>query len=178
MGTTISALSLRGDLMVAANVGDSPIYLFRDGECQDLYTPHTLLNERKSVLKSMQNRYPPAKLAHILTRAVGIRQSVRIDHVTIPIQADDIIVLCSDGLSGKVSGKEIGALATKYNPEVACKKLTELALERGGQDNITVVIVKIPAKSGEFPNGVLRRMFAFPSWLAALLKSSHRRNQQ
>jgi protein phosphatase len=178
MGTTISALFLCGDLMIAANVGDSPIYLFREGERQDLYTPHTLLNERKSVLKSMEGRYPPAKWAHILTRAVGIRQRVRVDHVTMPVQSKDIVVLCSDGLSGKVSQEEIGALVDEYNPEAACKMLTDLALERGGQDNITVIVVKITSTIDKTKMGLFRRLIAFPTWLRALCKSKRQQNQQ
>jgi len=170
MGTTISALYIFDGFMITANVGDSPIYLIRDGEVEDLYTPHTLLHERKTTLKSLEGRYPPAKLAHILTRAVGIRQSVRVDRAAMTIRAKDIIVLCSDGLSGKVSREEIGALVAANSSEAACKKLTGLALERGGQDNITVVVVKVLSKSGKPEKGVFHRFVTFPIWLGSLLK--------
>jgi serine/threonine protein phosphatase PrpC len=170
MGTTISALFLQGDFIIAANVGDSPIYLIRRGKLKDLYTPHTLLHERKAIQQSMADRFPPGKMAHILTRAVGIRQRVRIDHVTTHIFPDDIIILCSDGLSGKVSRKEIGRVALCNEPEAACKKLTELALQRGGQDNITVIILKIISTSDAPSKGFLHRVFSIPSWIGSFLK--------
>lgn len=171
MGTTIAALILSEKFIITANVGDSPIYLVRNGEVKDLYTPHTLLHDRKKIPKSMEGRFPPGKLAHVLTRAVGIRQNVRIDHVAMPSCQEDRVVICSDGLSGKVSKKEIGTLVTTYDSVTACKKLTELALQRGGQDNITVIVVNITATGGNPSKGLFGRFFALPVWLGSFFKS-------
>lgn len=177
MGTTVSALFLRGDFMITANVGDSPIYLVRKGEIKDLYTPHTLLHERNKIPKSLEGRFTPGKMAHVLTRAVGIRQRVRIDHIASPLFSGDVIVLCSDGLSGKVSREEIRALVNKNDAKAACEMLTDLALQRGGQDNITVIVVKNLSASGKSSKSGLDRLFTFPAWLGSCCKRKPFPNQ-
>ncbi len=168
MGTTVSALYLAGNFIVTANVGDSPIYLLRNGEIEGLYTPHTLLHERKKIPKSMEGRFSEGKLAHILTRAVGIRSDVRVDYVETQCYADDIIVLCSDGLSGKISRNEIRDLVYQNDSETACRMLTDLANERGGEDNITVIVVRVQSANGESAQSLFGRIAGIPAWLASL----------
>jgi protein phosphatase len=168
MGTTVSALLLAGNSMITANVGDSPIYLLRNGEIENLYTPHTLLHERKKIPKSMEGRFTEGKLAHILTRAVGIRSDVGIDYVETQCFDEDIIVLCSDGLSGKLSRNEIRDLVYQNDSEAACKKLTDLANDRGGEDNITVVVVRVESANGKSARSLLRRITAIPARIMSL----------
>ena len=168
MGTTVSALYLAGNAMITANVGDSPIYLLRNGEIENLYTPHTLLHERKKIPKSMEGRFSDGKLAHILTRAVGIRSDVGADFVETQCFKDDIIVLCSDGLSGKICREEIRDLVYQHDSQDACRKLTDLANQRGGEDNITVIVVRIQSSRGDSKRGLIKRIFSFPSWIASL----------
>lgn len=168
MGTTVSALYLAGNAMITANVGDSPIYLLRNGEIENLYTPHTLLHERKKIPKSMEGRFSDGKLAHILTRAVGIRSDVGVDFVETQCFKDDIIVLCSDGLSGKISREEIRDLVYQHDSPDACRKLTDLANQRGGEDNITVIVVRIQSSKGDSKKGLIKRIFSLPAWIASL----------
>ena len=168
MGTTVSALLLAGNTMITANVGDSPIYLLRNGEIENLYTPHTLLHERKKIPKSMEGRFSDGKLAHILTRAVGIRSDVGIDYVETQCFDEDIIVLCSDGLSGKLSRNEIRDLVYQNDSEAACKKLTDLANQRGGEDNITVVVVRVQSANGKSARSMLGRITALPARILSL----------
>jgi PPM family protein phosphatase len=168
MGTTVSALYLTDNTIVTANVGDSPIYLLRNREIEELYTPHTLLHDRKKIPKSMAGRFSNAKLGHILTRAVGIRSEVKIDLVETPCFKDDIIVLCSDGLSGKISREEIRDLVYQNNSEAACKKMTDSANQRGGEDNITVIVVRIVSPKEDSDRTLLRRIINIPSWIASL----------
>jgi PPM family protein phosphatase len=168
MGTTVSALYLTDNTIVTANVGDSPIYLLRNREIEELYTPHTLLHDRKKIPKSMAGRFSNAKLGHILTRAVGIRSEVKIDLVETPCFKDDIIVLCSDGLSGKISREEIRDLVYQNNSEAACKKMTDSANQRGGEDNITVIVVRIVSPKEDSDRTLLRRIINLPSWVASL----------
>ncbi len=168
MGTTVSALLLVGNSMITANVGDSPIYLLRNGEIENLYTPHTLLHERKKIPKSMEGRFSDGKLAHILTRAVGIRADVGIDYVETQCFDEDIVVLCSDGLSGKLSRNEIRDLVYQNDSEAACKKLTDLANQRGGEDNITVVVVRIQSADGKSAKSLLNRVTRIPARIMSL----------
>ena len=159
--------------MVTANVGDSPIYLLRNGEIENLYTPHTLLHERKKIPKSMVGRFSDSKLAHILTRAVGIRADVHVDFVETHCFSQDIIVLCSDGLSGKISREEIRDLVYGNDSPTACRKLTDLANQRGGEDNITVVVVRIES-AGATTHPFFGRLTRLPRWLASLFRTGRR----
>lgn len=171
MGTTVSALHLTENTIVTANVGDSPIYLMRNGEIEALYTPHTLLHERKKVPKSLENRLSTGKLAHILTRAVGIRSDVRVDIVETPCFKEDIVVLCSDGLSGKISREEIRDWVYQNDPQTACEKLTALANQRGGEDNITVIVVKVTSTHPRSHKGLLERIRSIPAWIGSLFST-------
>jgi serine/threonine protein phosphatase PrpC len=168
MGTTVSALYLVDNSIITANVGDSPIYLLRNREIETLYTPHTLLHERKKIPKSMAGRFPKSKLAHILTRAVGIRSDVGVDLVETPCLSDDIIVLCSDGLSGKISMEEIRDLVYQNDSASACRKLTDLANQRGGEDNITVIVVRVTSANKKPAKSLIGRMVGIPAWIASL----------
>jgi protein phosphatase len=174
MGTTVSALYLAENTLITANVGDSPIYLLRNGEIENLYTPHTLLHERKKIPKSMEGKFSEGKLAHILTRAVGIRSDVGVDFVETQCFAGDIVVICSDGLSGKISREEIRDLVCRSDSDAACKKLTDLANERGGEDNITVIVVRIESTDGDSSKTLLGRAIGIPAWIASLFRSKQR----
>lgn len=174
MGTTVSALYLAGNSIITANVGDSPIYLLRNGEIETLYTPHTLLHERKKIPKSMEGRFPSSKLAHILTRAVGIRSDVGMDLVETPCFADDIIILCSDGLSGKISKEEIRDLVYQNDSTSACRKLTDLANQRGGEDNITVIVVRVTSANERPANRLFGRIVGIPAWIVSLFGGKKR----
>ena len=174
MGTTVSALYLAENTLITANVGDSPIYLLRNGEIENLYTPHTLLHERKKIPKSMEGRFSEGKLAHILTRAVGIRSDVGVDFVETQCFADDIVVICSDGLSGKITREEIRDLVCRNDADAACKKMTDLANQRGGEDNITVIVVRIESTNGDSSKTLLGRVFGIPAWIASLFRSKQR----
>lgn len=169
MGTTVSALFLTDNALVTANVGDSPIYLLRNREIENLYTPHTLLHERKTVPKSLAGRISNAKLAHILTRAVGIRSDVKVDFAETPCFADDVVVLCSDGLSGKISREEIRDLVNQHDAETACRKMTALANQRGGEDNITVIVVRIVSMKANSFKGLFGRLLRWPARMVSLL---------
>ncbi len=175
MGTTVSVLYLAGNSIITANVGDSPIYLLRNGEVEDIYTPHTLLHERKKIPKSLEGRFSSNKLAHILTRAVGIRSDVGVDLVETQCFADDIIVLCSDGLSGKISREEIRDLVYQNDSETACKKLTDLANQRGGEDNITVIVVRVTATNENSAKTLFGRIVGIPAWIASFF-GAHKRS--
>jgi protein phosphatase len=174
MGTTVSALYLAGNSIITANVGDSPIYLLRNREIETLYTPHTLLHERKKIPKSMEGRFSESKLAHILTRAVGIRSDVGVDLVETPCFSNDIVVLCSDGLSGKISREEIRDLVYRNDSQSACRKLTDLANQRGGEDNITVIVVRVTSANERPANRLFERIVGIPAWIATLFGGKNR----
>ena len=142
MGSTVSAIYLSESTLIAANVGDSPIYLVRDGNIKLLSVPHTFLAEQNALNPGNAKKLG-MEFKHVLTRAVGTEKSVTADIYEIQCFNDDILVISSDGLNDKVSPQEILELAHNNGPEVACQKLVELANDRGGDDNITVIVLNV-----------------------------------
>jgi protein phosphatase len=140
MASTVSALFLTGQTMIAANVGDSPIYLLRQNTIEMLSRPHNLMAEQQA-LTSQYGGVPPKSLGHILTKAVGIEADVEPDVSEIQCFPDDKIIICSDGLSNKVEMKEILRTVSENPPGPACRLLVDSANQRGGDDNITVIVV-------------------------------------
>lgn len=141
MGSTVSALLCTGFSLITANVGDSPIYLFRKGQIIDLFNSHT--RSAESGGRKSGNTVTEAHQDHVLTRAVGKWEQVEVDVFETQAMDSDTVVLCSDGLSDHVPAVEIQTLALEHGPEKACNALVELANQRGGHDNITVVVVTL-----------------------------------
>lgn len=152
MGSTVSAVLLTERTMIVANVGDSPIFLIRSTEVQTLSTPHTMMAEYEAIAPGSSKKLSE-KFRHMITRAMGIEPEVKPDILEMACQEKDTIVICSDGLSDKVKPEQIGAIASGKSPAKACKALVDLANERGGDDNITVIVLTIEefAKQGGAP---------------------------
>jgi protein phosphatase len=143
MGSTLSAVMFSGRSMIAANVGDSPIYLIRGDFVEVISVAHTYMAEYATALHP-DNAPPPAeKYRHVITRSIGSREDVAPDIHEIPCAAGDILVICSDGLSDLVDPGEIVQVVHSGSPGLACRLLVDMANERGGTDNITVVVVKV-----------------------------------
>ncbi len=144
MGTTCSTLILLPVGALIAHVGDSRIYRIRDGQIDQLTFDHSLVWEliRHKHLKSEQAQKSVPR--NVITRSLGPDPVVEVDvEGPLPVRQGDVYVLCSDGLSGPVGDLEIGTFAAYFHPEDACRYLTHLANLRGGNDNITTVIVRI-----------------------------------
>ena len=142
MGSTISALYFSNDTLITVNVGDSPIYLIRNGSINLLSVPHTMVAEQASLFPKgtagLGNEFK-----HILTRAIGVEKNVNADICEMQYYQEDIIVIGSDGLSDKVTPDEIMEIVVNETPDKACTSLVNMANNRGGDDNITSIIVKI-----------------------------------
>jgi len=142
MGSTVSAVFLTPDTLVAANVGDSPIYLVRKDEASLLSVPHTAMAEYEAFAPAGSKPLAD-KFRHMITRAIGVKEDVDPDFREIKSLAGDIVLLCSDGLSDKVKPEEIADIVNRNPAAEAGRILVDLANERGGDDNITVIILKI-----------------------------------
>ena len=142
MGTTVSAVYFTDETLMAANVGDSPIYLVHDGSIELLSVPHTVMAEQ-AALDPDGAEWLGGRFRHMLTRAVGIEETVKPDICEIQCFKGDILVISSDGLSDKVSPEEILGVVNKEQPDRACRSLVDLANERGGDDNVTVIVLNI-----------------------------------
>lgn len=142
MGSTVSAVFFTDETLIAANVGDSPIYLVHNGSIERLSVPHTVMAEH-AAMNPGGAAHLGREYSHMLTRAMGIEETVEPDICEIPYYKDDIVIISSDGLSDKVQPDEILEIVKQERPEKACQKLVDLANKRGGDDNITVIVAKV-----------------------------------
>lgn len=145
MGTTLSGLILLQGLAYVVQVGDSRIYRLREGELVALTTDHTWVNEavRAGIIRPEEAETHQYK--HVLTRAIGSEDIVRPDINAWEVEAGDLYMLCSDGLLNHVTDEAIGEHLRSYAPAEATWKLVGAALQGGGSDNTTVMIVRIDA---------------------------------
>lgn len=146
MGTTCSTLVLLPEGALLAHVGDSRVYRIRKSRIDQLTFDHSLVWElvRRHHLQPDEANLRVPK--NVITRSLGPDPSVEVDiEGPLPVESNDVYLLCSDGLSGLVTDPELGAIAGNFHPKDACRYLIQLANLRGGHDNITVVIVRIGA---------------------------------
>jgi serine/threonine protein phosphatase PrpC len=152
MGTTLTAAYVTPDAIWIAHVGDSRAYLLHDGQLRQITDDHSLVAEwvREGRLSADEAAVHPQR--SVITRALGIEDTVAVDVVRIVPALGDRLLLCSDGLTGPVDDEAIAEVLTHVaNPSHAAERLVELANEGGGEDNITVVIVEVmeaPAADG------------------------------
>lgn len=148
MGSTVSAAYFTSDTLIVVNVGDSPIYLIRNGEIETLSVPHTVMAEQMALNPNASPKFGKA-FSHMLTRAMGIEKTVRPDICEVQCFRNDMLVISSDGLSDKVSPKEVLGVVKGRSPAKSCQTLVDMANERGGDDNITVIVLKVKAVKQE-----------------------------
>ncbi|MEA3279033.1 MAG: protein phosphatase 2C domain-containing protein [Thermodesulfobacteriota bacterium] len=142
MGATVSAVYFTDETLISANVGDSPIYLVHNGNIELLSTTHNVFSEQAALDPEMAMQIG-AEFKHMLTRAMGIEETVKADICEIQYFKGDALVISSDGLSDKVSPEEILDIVSNVRSDKACRSLVDLANKRGGDDNITVIALKI-----------------------------------
>jgi serine/threonine protein phosphatase PrpC len=144
MATTLVACALRYDRATVAHVGDSRCYLIRRGEATLLTSDHTLVNEqvRLGVLSPDQAR--ESENRHMLSRSLGGGLFVNVDIDEHQVLVGDVLVLCSDGLHGSVTGSEIAAIAgNAADLNKAAHRLVDLANQRDGGDNISLQLIRV-----------------------------------
>jgi serine/threonine protein phosphatase PrpC len=143
MGTTLVALRIVDSTAWVGSVGDSRVYLWRDRQLRQVTRDHSLVNEyvRMGTLSAEEASSHPLK--HIISRAIGVHPTVEVDHFEIPLQGDDLFVLCSDGLTNMLDDHDLGATLTAVGnqPSALCAEFIARANAKGGLDNITVVAV-------------------------------------
>jgi protein phosphatase len=143
MGTTVVVLLLDAGNVFIGHVGDSRAYRIRGNQIEQLTEDHSLVNEKIKAGLLTKEEAATHRMRNIITRSLGFQEDVEIDTQVHAIQKGDRYLLCSDGLSGLVTGEEIGEMVRAESPQEAARKLTHLACERGGDDNVTTVVVRI-----------------------------------
>ena len=145
MGTTLTAVLLRGDRLHLAHVGDSRAYLLRTSEqINQLTTDHTLVEQLVQDGRLSRDEVSSHPQRSVITRAIGVDVTVEVDTLEQVLQPGDQVLLCSDGLSGPVSDDEIAdLLLTEPDGQRAVDTLIQAANDAGGPDNITVVLLRV-----------------------------------
>lgn len=144
MGTTLAVLQLFPGEAVLAHVGDSRIYRMRDGVLKPLTRDHSWVNEQiqRNVLTEEEAR--THRWRNVITRALGNRQDIEIDVVTLPTNPGDLFLICSDGLTSMLTDGEIAEqLAATGDLEAATDALIDAANAAGGFDNISVILARV-----------------------------------
>ncbi|HSE97080.1 MAG TPA: Stp1/IreP family PP2C-type Ser/Thr phosphatase [Blastocatellia bacterium] len=160
MGTTCTALVLRDGSAISAHVGDSRLYLVRNGHIYLMTEDHSAVMEmvKRGWISLSDARHHPDK--NVILRAMGSHPEVEVStwQEPFPLKAGDRFLLCSDGLYDLVEDEEIKQIVLAVDPQNACEKLIEIAKERGGHDNITVAIasLKRPGDDSKRPVPVTR----------------------
>jgi protein phosphatase len=142
MGTTVAVLAVMPDLIVSANVGDSRIYMVRNGQMERLSKDHSIVAEQveMGIMTTDEAQHSPLK--HVLTKNLGSSENLDPEIYEIEPTNDDRFLLCTDGLTDLVTDDEIQQMVVaEGDPENLCRKFIDKALTRGGHDNTTVVSV-------------------------------------
>ncbi|WP_245677735.1 Stp1/IreP family PP2C-type Ser/Thr phosphatase [Chondromyces crocatus] len=150
MGSTVVAAYVAQDHIHIGHVGDSRCYRIRDGSIEQLTKDHSLINDALALKPDLT----PEELArlpkNIITRALGMKDAVKVDIRTEPVQPGDFFLLCSDGLSGMINDEQIlDVFEFTREPQEACELLIAMANEAGGTDNISALIIRIDDQNEE-----------------------------
>lgn len=145
MGTTLTVFSVREDRLILEHVGDSRAYRIRQGILERISQDHSLVGEmvRDGLLSAQEAAVSPYR--HVITRAVGTEPDVDVDVAEYDLKAGDRWLLCSDGLYEHITDSEICDILQANPPEKAADILLNSALEKGGTDNISLLISEVTA---------------------------------
>lgn len=169
MGTTLSSVHIKGDVMGLAHVGDSRVYRIRGGRLERLTADHSLVEEQLKRGLITQEQAAKSKHRNVITRALGVEKTIAVDGDEHVLFDRDNILLCTDGLTDMVEEGDIERIITRNgdDPQRACEELVNRANEKGGVDNITVILAHCLKDEGRA--GLLER--GFLSIIAGLRKA-------
>jgi serine/threonine protein phosphatase PrpC len=148
MGTTFTAALLEGDIYLG-HVGDSRAYLWRRRDLRLLTRDHSLVEKMvlDGHITSLEARVHPQR--NVILRALGISDRLEVDVDSIAIRAGDRLLLCSDGLTSTVEDKELlQVISGDHEPEQLCRRLVDAAIDHGGTDNVTVIVIELGEEVG------------------------------
>jgi len=151
MGTTVAILYQQADFVIVGHVGDSRVYRFRDGSLELLTEDHSFINTQLKAKLITPEEALRSNHRNIITRAIGTRFCVKPTLAVRTARPGDVFLLCSDGLSDLVEDEKIGELLLLYreDQEAAVDALVDEANNRGGKDNITVVLGRVDQVEGD-----------------------------
>lgn len=165
MGTTCVAAAIKDGRLFVAHVGDSRGYLLRDGRLLRLTQDHSIVAEKVRSGEMTEDEARRSRFRNVITKAIGLEADLEPDVSTVDLRPGDVLILCSDGLSGPVREPEIAEIVgSSTTAEEACDRLVKTALKNGGSDNVTVAIaayrrVVVPTAVGPVAREGIGRKF-------------------
>ena len=167
MGTTATIAGVLGDTLFLAQVGDSRAYLVRDGVARQITKDQSLMQKLIEAGEITEEEAEQSERRNIILQALGPESQIRVDLTYQQVRRNDVLVLCSDGLSGQVKIDEISRVVTEEQDLMAvCKRLIDRANENGGPDNITVIAARFDGDGLTAPSSgddVGHRIFPLPT---------------
>jgi len=140
MGTTLTALLVHGGRAHVVHAGDSRCYMFRDGQLKQLTDDHSWIAEQLRSGTISEADAKNSKFRHVITKSIGFERDIEADMKSVPVSAGDCFLLCSDGMSNYIEHGELERIVAMTWYRRLPATLIELANNRGGDDNITVVV--------------------------------------
>lgn len=145
IGSTVVALLIRDGHAACVWAGDSRAYLYRGGRVGRLTRDHSLVQALVDAGELAPGHSRDHPRANVVTRAVGAEEILKLDIEHTPVEAGDVLLLCSDGLTGSVDDHELADFLENTDPATAADRLLRLALARGAKDNVSLVVVRAEA---------------------------------
>ena len=143
MGTTCVCATISDQFLTVANIGDSRLYLIRDGKMRQVTRDHSLVEELVAAGEIKRDSKEYKKQKHIITKAVGIERDIRADIFDETLMPGDYVLMCSDGLTNMLSDRDILSIVKgKGTTGEKCAKLVKKANRKGGTDNISVILIE------------------------------------
>lgn len=154
MGTTMTALYLPGNgEAYCCHIGDSRLYLYRDGQLRQVTRDHTFVADLQEQGKITREEAFVHPQRHILLQAMGVDEEIQSDCLHFAVEPEDRLLLCSDGLSDMLRDREIADIIGTEDLQQAADKLLEQSLDNGGRDNVSLILLDLTAQGEEGCNG-------------------------
>lgn len=154
MGTTAVGIRFYADMASVAWAGDSRCYLFRNDQFAQLSVDHSLANFLRAIGRVQEAEFADEQMSNVIMRALGLEPEVLVDTLEFRVSRGDRILLCSDGLTDLVEDDEIAAFLREMPLAEAIEAMQQLALDRGGRDNITILVIEAVARIAPYPRRV------------------------
>jgi len=170
MGTTCAAVAVSSGKAFLAHLGDSRVYLFRDGRLRRLTEDHSIVAEKVRTGDITEEEARRSRFRNVITRAVGIEANAEPDLGVVDLIPGDNILLCTDGLIETLSDEELaGIILDSKDLKEACEQMVQTALDKGGRDNITVIMVQLPGRVGQKTRSTEAMKWRIPFLVSVLL---------
>ncbi len=171
MGTTLTAVNIVGRAMHIGHIGDSRAYLIRDRQSRCLTNDHTRVAELVRMRMLAPDKIRTHSQRSVLEKCLGLELFIQPDIFTVPVQEDDIIILCTDGIWALIDDHEFADITHQIDdPEKLCEHIATVALERQSDDNVSIVVLYLKKLSSYEPKMKASKPWSIPGLLKRLIK--------